>query len=203
MAQWSGWIPREPSLGQLTQLVIPKQFRRQDTRVANPPALLLPLIEHIEMIQKIEEVLNSENFDETIIPQNGVFQFARISSWNGLPSLNCEKPTSDLFKSDICHLDPSGVKALVGETRQFIDRHFPHIVEWLKYFQRTQRSLKTVKISGKVLPLYRWAQRSADHTLASGLDDSPRGLLVNQDEAHLDLQSWVAFMARSIAKICR
>ena len=48
---------------------------------------------------------------------------------------------------------------------------------------------------------YLWKGRSSGHSLASGLDDYPRGLFVNEDECHLDLHSWLIFFAKSLSRL--
>ncbi|CAE8634251.1 unnamed protein product [Polarella glacialis] len=50
---------------------------------------------------------------------------------------------------------------------------------------------------------YKWAGRTAAHCLASGLDDYPRGLMINDDECHLDLHSWMTLFAGTMASFCR
>ena len=45
-----------------------------------------------------------------------------------------------------------------------------------------------------------WKGRSADHNLASGLDDYPRGLQVKEGERHLDMYMWLVMFCQSLVK---
>lgn len=71
----------------------------------------------------------------------------------------------------------------------------PRLVAWYGFLDRSQKSSNPKKC-------YRWFGRTAAHCLASGLDDYPRGLYVNDDECHLDLHSWMLLFARTLATLC-
>ncbi|KAF4652130.1 WD repeat-containing protein 19 [Perkinsus chesapeaki] len=48
----------------------------------------------------------------------------------------------------------------------------------------------------------RWSGRTAAHNLASGLDDYPRGVLVDEGlECHVDLSSWMVLFADTMLKL--
>ena len=66
----------------------------------------------------------------------------------------------------------------------------PRLVAWYGFLDRSQKSSNPKKC-------YRWFGRTAARCLASGLDDYPRGLYVNDDECHLDLHSWMLLFART------
>lgn len=72
----------------------------------------------------------------------------------------------------------------------------PRLAAWFAFLDRSQRSSHKSRC-------YKWAGRSAAHCLASGLDDYPRGLLVNEDECHLDLHVWMTLFASTISALCR
>ena len=46
-----------------------------------------------------------------------------------------------------------------------------------------------------------WKGRTADHNLASGLDDYPRGLQVSLKERHLDLYMWLITFTKTLIKL--
>ena len=71
-----------------------------------------------------------------------------------------------------------------------------HLARWLGHLQKTQASLSTLGTC------FRWNPRDTNHCLSSGLDDYPRGLVVNRDECHLDLHVWMMLMVDTVAKIC-
>ncbi|CAE7251790.1 GCS1 [Symbiodinium sp. CCMP2592] len=78
----------------------------------------------------------------------------------------------------------------------FSAQALPRLGAWFAFLERSQKSSHPSKC-------FRWQGRTAAHCLASGLDDYPRGLLVNEDECHLDLQSWMALFARTLARLCQ
>ena len=71
----------------------------------------------------------------------------------------------------------------------------PRLGAWFAFLERSQKS-------SNPKGCFRWRGRTAAHCLASGLDDYPRGLLVNEDECHLDLHSWMVLFARTLAQLC-
>eukprot|EP00930_Biecheleria_cincta_P047022 TRINITY_DN32526_c0_g1_i1.p1 TRINITY_DN32526_c0_g1~~TRINITY_DN32526_c0_g1_i1.p1 ORF type:complete len:927 (+),score=149.22 TRINITY_DN32526_c0_g1_i1:154-2934(+) len=71
----------------------------------------------------------------------------------------------------------------------------PRLAAWFAFLDKTQRS---TNLAG----CYKWAGRTAAHCLASGLDDYPRGLLVNDDECHLDLHSWMMLFSKTLSSLC-
>lgn len=48
---------------------------------------------------------------------------------------------------------------------------------------------------------FRWVDRSRSHCLSSGLDDFPRAFDIRDDEAHIDLQSWMIALSKSMAAL--
>ena len=62
--------------------------------------------------------------------------------------------------------------------------------EWLDFSQKSSQNC------------HRWKGRVGIHTLGSGLDDYPRGIFINHDECHLDLEIWLIFFASSMGNLC-
>lgn len=205
--------------------MVPEQFLSQDVRAANPPTLLIPLIDHLRLVEEIIYFLNQSDPEEQ--PSLSVLKLlhsiddGRLRDRRGCSPLDT-KSSFQGYSEAQCHstnlpsslLQASGPKCLVKclflsdvvkDTYDFVDHYYGHIVKWFNYFKRTQRSKRsfTPRPQHKPVALYRWFQVSAEHALASGFDDAPRGLLVDQNATHLDLQSWMAFMSSSIHTICR
>eukprot|EP00928_Gymnodinium_smaydae_P036805 TRINITY_DN25675_c0_g2_i1.p1 TRINITY_DN25675_c0_g2~~TRINITY_DN25675_c0_g2_i1.p1 ORF type:complete len:980 (-),score=175.90 TRINITY_DN25675_c0_g2_i1:16-2955(-) len=89
----------------------------------------------------------------------------------------------------------ASIDALRRVVLAFVAKALPRLAAWYSFLQASQRS----KRSG----CFRWAGRTAAHCLASGLDDYPRGLMVNEDECHLDLHSWMMFFASMLDSLCK
>eukprot|EP00249_Psilotum_nudum_P013497 c24364_g2_i3 orf=369-2918(-) len=86
------------------------------------------------------------------------------------------------------------------EVRLFLERSLPRLEAWFNWFNTTQ--------VGKVRGSYFWHGRDSNNnrelnpkTLSSGLDDYPRASHPSSEERHIDLQSWMAFAASSMALI--
>ncbi|KAF4700347.1 WD repeat-containing protein 19 [Perkinsus olseni] len=74
----------------------------------------------------------------------------------------------------------------------------PHLDGWYDFLDKTQAS--PFSTSSTRCP--RWTGRTAAHNLASGLDDYPRGVLVDEGlECHVDLTSWMVLFADTMVKI--
>lgn len=206
----------------LAQSTVPLHFQFQDVRVANPPTLLLPFVEHLKLVEEIEKYLN-EPFSERVL-SSSVLKFLHSVEGTSLLDSNDVVINSSVMKSssiqyaslkhhlslharDQCDLDVPRLSAAIRETREFTSKYYEQIIKWFHYFRRTQQSRRALPVSSndkeQEFLLHRWSLRSSDHTLASGFDDAPRGLVVDLNETHIDLQSWIAFMARSIGSICR
>lgn len=91
------------------------------------------------------------------------------------------------FESAIVN-DPA---RLANYTRQV----FPKLKAHFEHFRRTQRGLDDF---GRDAELFRWRGRTETHCLASGLDDYPRVLPMDDAELNVDLLCWVGVMARSL-----
>lgn len=90
----------------------------------------------------------------------------------------CSASSAD---SEDCQLVASALRTLADL--------YPRLLAWLNGFYTTQ--------SGQDKGSFRWRGRSLSdnknipNTLASGLDDYPRGLFPSAEEKHLDLHCWV------------
>eukprot|EP01067_Filipodium_phascolosomae_P009303 Filipodium_phascolosomae@DN8267_c0_g1_i1.p1 len=82
----------------------------------------------------------------------------------------------------------------IADLVESIDTLIEPVTRWFKYLKSSQQS--------KTRGCYRWKGRTSEHTLASGLDDFPRGLLVNEDECHLDLHGWLMQFPSTLKKMC-
>ncbi|CAE7195581.1 GCS2 [Symbiodinium pilosum] len=103
-------------------------------------------------------------------------------------------PLAQLVNQVLSKTEPLA-EELRGLVLSFGAAALPRLGAWFAFLERSQKSAHP---SG----CYRWRGRTAAHCLASGLDDYPRGLLVNEDECHLDLHSWMTLFARTLAKLC-
>lgn len=85
------------------------------------------------------------------------------------------------------------------ELRTYLRRIYDPLDLWVRWLLRTQR--------GQVHGSFRWRGRRVDHsrvlpnTLASGLDDFPRGVTPSVQEQHLDMLSWAALAAEVMAEL--
>lgn len=59
----------------------------------------------------------------------------------------------------------------------FAANSLPRLETWFEWLKRTQ--------AGSAPSSFRWRGRTANHTLASGIDDYPRAALPSDDEIHV------------------
>ncbi|KAJ3411945.1 Processing alpha glucosidase I [Chytridiales sp. JEL 0842] len=86
--------------------------------------------------------------------------------------------------------------------RGYLEMVYSRFMKQYKWFRTTQwGEIQEWDRSSRSNEAYRWRGRSEYHTLTSGLDDYPRGYPPHQGELHVDLLSWVAFMAKSLKEI--
>ncbi|KAN0016271.1 hypothetical protein ACTFIU_006235 [Dictyostelium citrinum] len=80
--------------------------------------------------------------------------------------------------------------------QRFLHSALPRIERFYQYYWNTQSS-------GLIENSFRWRGRKINHTLASGLDDYPRASEPSTSEVHVDLNSWVAFFAKSLSTLTK
>lgn len=85
----------------------------------------------------------------------------------------------------------------------YLRRLYPLLRRQYDWFRKTQRgdikSYDREAFSPK--EAYRWRGRTETHALPSGLDDYPRPQPPSPGELHVDLMSWVGFMAKSLHRL--
>ena len=50
---------------------------------------------------------------------------------------------------------------------------------------------------------FRWKGRTDTYCLASGMDDYPRAPILTEDEAHLDLQTWMYVSTNVLSRVAQ
>lgn len=85
----------------------------------------------------------------------------------------------------------------------FLRKVYPLLMRQYQWFRRTQKGdIKTYdREAFSTREAYRWKGRTETHCLTSGLDDYPRPSPPHPGELHVDLMSWVGFMAKSLINI--
>jgi mannosyl-oligosaccharide glucosidase len=183
----SGWIPREQVLGLEARHRFPdhvKHLMIQTPTIANPPTLLMPL--------RVFAAWEAGNGSDDAV-SCGAENRGGDSVEDGM----CRPATSPPSSSSVG--DGSGGSA----EAEFMRRSLDSAVKTFEWLRRTQ--------AGEKAGTFRWRGRSSTLaapegyplTLASGLDDYPRGRGASEDERHLDLHSWVAWAAGALAKLHR
>lgn len=176
-----GWIPREQVLGLEARHRFPAHVRHlmvQRPTVANPPTLLMPF--------RVFAVLSAGN--ESSGPS------CRVAEEHEMTEGACAVGAAARTIPSVAH-DLDGAAFWHGA----LDR----TVSSFRWLLRTQ--------AGKEPGSFRWRGRSSHLaapegyplTLASGLDDYPRGSHVRREERHLDLHCWVAWAAGALSKLHR
>ncbi|PKS10672.1 hypothetical protein jhhlp_002428 [Lomentospora prolificans] len=89
----------------------------------------------------------------------------------------------------------------LGET--YLRSIYPQLRLHYDWFRKTQRGdIKSYdREAFSTKEAYRWRGRTETHCLTSGLDDYPRPQPPHPGELHVDLMSWVGFMAKSLMSI--
>jgi mannosyl-oligosaccharide glucosidase len=166
-----GWIAREQILGPEPRSKVPSEFQVQYPHYANPPTLFFII----------------ESFMNSLRKMNGSAPTER-------EALSTQGRGTGL---EMAHLD----NVELGE--EYLRRMYPLLRRHYDWFRKTQRGdVRTYDreaFSSK--EAYRWRGRSETHCLTSGLDDYPRASPPHPGELHVDLMSWVGFMARSLKNI--
>jgi mannosyl-oligosaccharide glucosidase len=181
----SGWIPREQALGIEARHRFPahvKHLMVQTPSVANPPTILMPL--------RVFAVLKAAN--------------ASARQRTAPEGTTC---LQEKWAPSQCSITVSGASsdtddAILAKDCGFVHAALDQAVKSFEWLLRSQ--------TGTLPNTFRWRGRSTSFktpdgyplTLASGLDDYPRGYGVSIDERHLDLHCWVTWAAGALSKLC-
>jgi mannosyl-oligosaccharide glucosidase len=159
----NGWIGREQILGAEARSRVPERFIPQNPNYANPPMLLMPLVEIVRQLEY--EKFNDDNADQFFEDPTGNYDITRLQiefiyerakkHYEWYKSTQKGRINTKLWNDN----PPAGVKI---------------------------KELKGDEI-------YKWQGREQDYTLTSGLDDYPRASEPSDWELHVDLQSWMVF----------
>ncbi|PVV04350.1 hypothetical protein BB560_001152 [Smittium megazygosporum] len=178
-----GWISREKIYGNEGRSRVPPEFQVQRNNIANPPALLFPIL---KFARKLKHRLVFYNGYRNYTEKEQIRQLLETGYYSPFPrsGIYLENPTT------------LGLNILL----KFYNKLKIHY-KWLNSTQFGNIYPHTLNRKLNTSYGYRWRGRTENHTFASGFDDYPRSLNVNEHELHLDLASWVAFTARSLSEI--
>ncbi|KAH3756907.1 glycoside hydrolase [Pelomyxa schiedti] len=96
---------------------------------------------------------------------------------------------------NMCSSDSLCQLAQILKVRDFLRTVIPFLQRQYSFFTSTQ--------SGIVPHTFRWAGRTVNHTLASGLDDYPRASTPSNLEMHLDLLCWMILFQDTLQEISK
>lgn len=178
----SGWIPREQVLGLEARYRFPQHIKHlmiQSPDIANPPTLLMPL---------------------RVLAATDIKSHARQAS-----------NVTEERKESVCAAQSKGETCGAVSVEESSCSMKSRIDFWKKYLEQAALSVAWLQRTqaGDLPNSFRWRGRTASMsspqgyplTLASGLDDHPRGDWVNDNERHLDLHCWMIWATGSLAKI--
>ena len=77
--------------------------------------------------------------------------------------------------------------------KNFFEKVYPRLKHWITWMTASQ--------AGEKENTFRWRGRAENHTLSSGLDDYPRRRFPSDNEAHVDLISWITFSHKVLAEM--
>ena len=78
--------------------------------------------------------------------------------------------------------------------KSFLQRIYSNFRLNVEWFLKSQAS--------DVMPdTFRWKGRTSTYCLASGMDDYPRAPILTEQEAHLDLQTWMIVSTRVLSRV--
>jgi mannosyl-oligosaccharide glucosidase len=176
----SGWIPREQVLGSEARARFPAHVQHlmvQMPTVANPPTILMPLRVFAGWEKNNESISGNDDAADT------------------KPGGSCTVDGGG--ETSVCH-----AKAEANVERDmFWATLLDKAVTNFRWLMDTQ--------AGSSPHSFRWRGRDSNMkspegyplTLASGLDDYPRGFTANDNERHVDLHSWVTWGAGALAAL--
>lgn len=107
------------------------------------------------------------------------------------------------------NLDEGDLKDTIGQTvlndpellANYTRQIYPKLKSHFEMFRRTQKGNVDDFERGDNREAYRWRGRTVTHCLASGIDDYPRALPLDEAELNVDLLCWMGVMTRSIKMI--
>ena len=184
LIQESGWIPREQILGIEAQTRFPQHIRHlliQKPDIANPPTLFLPL-----------RVLAKTLIDHQTSNDTNKSAGENVCNSDG---------TDGVCRAEV--VEQSGISETEMElTKQFLKDTSKRMSVYFEWLQETQVGIEQ--------NTFRWRGRQANQvpskggyplTLASGIDDYPRGHTPHETERHVDLQAWMAWAAGALSEM--
>jgi len=183
----SGWIPREMFLGKESRLGVEQKWWTQYEAHANPPSIVLPIDYLLTRLEATVNKRQDESSSSSDKGTSGKGEGERKGRGNGWSE------TSTMHQS--LSADDERV------VREFLSWSFPRLLRWFNYLRRTQSSPHKFT--------FKWRGRSFNdglwHTLASGLDDYPRGTDPSRfdDELHVDLTSWIYLFSNVLKRVAQ
>lgn len=103
------------------------------------------------------------------------------------------------------HGHPSKYLTSSAERKLLLSELYPSITRHYSWFRRTQAGNFTEPYPrpSDAIPGegYRWRGRTAQHTLASGLDDYPRAEPPHPGELHVDALAWIGASAKALLQV--
>ena len=185
LIQTSGWIPREQILGTEAQARFPQHIQHllvQKPDIANPPTLFLPLRVLAKML--LAEKLSGNSVDANKSEDEKVC----VAGTDGVCRAEAQAEVTT----------ESGTKV----REEFLKSSAQQMSVYFEWLRETQ--------AGAEPDTFRWRGRRAHEvpgkggyplTLASGIDDYPRGRTPDDTERHVDLQAWMAWAAGALAEM--
>ncbi|KAK5583883.1 hypothetical protein RB653_005487 [Dictyostelium firmibasis] len=170
----NGWIPREQILGLEAASMVPEEFRLQLPNIANPPSIILVINKLLEISQAYKERTTHRKTED--------------DDYDGVEKLKMS------MMRDLSIIIENNKE--YDSIQRFLHSALPRLERFYQYYWNTQSS-------NLVENSFRWRGRKINHTLASGLDDYPRASQPSTSEIHIDLNSWVAFFAKSLSNLTK
>ena len=200
----NGWLPREQILGEEARRRVPAQFQVQRPTIANPPVLLLAMG---RMVTRLDDRLRARAAGVKV----------QVSG-DGSVSGQASSGEDETLDGDVASLT------------EFLAASYPILQKHADWYFHTQSAVPIPKAergnasSALSSPVtFRWAGRTLDHCLASGLDDYPRAPFLPKPadafakrdggeqhsslregegvEGHVDLHAWMVALTNTMAHI--
>jgi len=202
----TGWIPREQILGAESRARVPPVVWMQRPDIANPPTLHMPVLTlAVAGLCRPQPAAapTSGSAIEPPLPRAGAEEAGAVAGLpGGAVAAFCARraPPADAAARAAggcrfaCGAAPDGAAALPpDEALAFLRDVYPRLAAHYRWYNASQAAERH---GG-----YRWRGATQTHTLASGLDDYPRGLIPSDADEHVDLLAWMAMSARVLAEL--